>query len=210
MDGQSEVPPPAALADRSRIQHQGVAASITPRPAGSRRPNGIYVNAMNSINDGDSSVVGNSVSPISGAGTGDNTFVSTVMRENKQMKEHLKLIMMSKRPHRSQGKNARKRHCSLSPEDLNNVFAIREYVRLKVFPYIKMKKTGWNAFSTSPKSICQRYVRRVCLKSWVTPEDYWIDEGTPAYSIAFSQGTSSYKELMRQQLQCEYYFVYQL
>ena len=142
MDGQSEVPPPAALADRSHIQHQGVAASITPRPAGGRRPNGIYVNAMNSINDGDSSVAGNSVSSISGAGTGDNTYVSMVMRENKQMKEHLKHIMMSKRPRRSQGKNAKKRHCSLSPEDLNNVFAIWEYVRLKVFPYIKMKKNA--------------------------------------------------------------------
>ena len=83
-----------------------MAASITPRPAGARRPNGIFVNAMNSINDGDSSVAGNSGSSISGAGTGDNTYVSTVMRKNKQMKEHLKHIMMSKRPHRSQGKNA--------------------------------------------------------------------------------------------------------
>ena len=81
MDGQFEGPLPAALADRSRAQHQGVAASITPRPAGGRRPNGFIVNAMNSINDGDSSVAGNSVSLISGAGTGDNTYVSTVMRK---------------------------------------------------------------------------------------------------------------------------------
>ena len=28
---------------------------------------------------------------------------------------------------------------------------------------IKMKKTGWNAFSTSPKSICQRCIKRVCV-----------------------------------------------
>ena len=77
---------------------------------------------MNSINDGDSSVAGNSVGSISGAGMGDNTFVSTVIRENKQMKEHLKHIMMSKRPLCSQGKNAQKRHCALSPEDLINVF----------------------------------------------------------------------------------------
>ena len=34
MEGQSEGPTPGALADRSRIQHQGVAASITPRPGG--------------------------------------------------------------------------------------------------------------------------------------------------------------------------------
>ena len=165
MDGQFEGHPPAALADRSRAQHQGGAASITPRPAGGRRPNGIFVNVMNSINDGDSSVAGNSVRSISGAGIGDNTYVSTAMRENKQMKEYLRHIMMSKRPLRSQGKNARKRHCALFPDDLNNVFAIREYIRLRVFPYIKTKKTGWNAFSTSPKSICQRCFKRVCLKS---------------------------------------------
>ena len=114
MEGQFESRPSAALADRSCIQHQGGAVSITPRPAGGRRLNGIFVNAMNSINDGDLSVAGNSVSLISVVGTGDNTYVSTVMRENKQMREHLKHIMMSKRPLRSQGKNAQKRHCSFS------------------------------------------------------------------------------------------------
>ena len=66
-----------------------------------------------------------------------------------------------------------------------------------------MKKTGWNAFGTSPKAICQRCIKRVCIKSWVSPKDYWVDEGTPTYSISFSQHTASYKELMRQQLQCE-------
>jgi hypothetical protein len=40
---------------------------------GGRRPKGFIVNAMNSINDGDFSVAGNSVSSINGAGTGDNT-----------------------------------------------------------------------------------------------------------------------------------------
>jgi len=81
MEGQFEGHPSAALADRSRTQHQGGAASITPRPAGVRRPNGIFVNAMNSINDGDLSVAVNSVSSISCAGTGDNTYVSTVMKK---------------------------------------------------------------------------------------------------------------------------------
>ena len=161
MEGQNESCRSVDLTDRSHTQHQGVATSITPRPAGGRRPNGIYVNAMNAINDVDSSIAGNSVSSISGTGTGDNTYVSTVMKENKQMREHLRHVMMSKRPLRSQGKNARKRYCALSPEDLNNVFAIREYIRLIIFPYIKMKRTGWNMFSTSPKSICQRCIKRV-------------------------------------------------
>jgi len=158
---------------------------------------------MDSINDSDSSVAGNIIISISGAGTGDNTYVSKVMKENRQMKEHLRHIMRSKRPLRSQGKNARKRHCALSPEDLNNVFPIRGYIRLRVFPYIKMLRTGWNMFSTSPRSICQWWTKGVYLKNWVSPEDYWIDEGMPTYNISFSQHTASYKELMRQQLQCE-------
>jgi len=65
------------------------------------------------------------------------------MKENRWMKEHLKHIMMSKRPNCAQGKNAWKRHHALCPEDLNNVFAIREYIKLVICPYIKMKKPGW-------------------------------------------------------------------
>ena len=82
MERQNKNHPLALLDDRSCIQHQGGSASIILPPTVGRCPNGIYLDAMNSINDGDWSVAGNSVSLISGTGTGDNTFESEVVRNH--------------------------------------------------------------------------------------------------------------------------------
>ena len=44
----------------------------------------------------------------------------------------------------------------MSAEDLNNVTAIRNFVRKQVFPHYKLKEPGWNKWCVDPKSICKR------------------------------------------------------
>jgi len=58
------------------------------------------------------------------------------------------------------GKNARRRHNKMSAEDLNNVQAIREFVRRQVFPHYKLKEPGSNKWCVEPKTISPKGVAK--------------------------------------------------
>ena len=84
-------------------------------------------------------MTGNNVSLISADGEGGSADNSILMSENAWMKEQLKHVMMNKRQMRAEVKYTRKRHQKLCLEDLNNAFAVWEFVRRTVFPHIKMR-----------------------------------------------------------------------
>jgi len=92
----------------------------------------------------------------------------------------------------------------MSAEDLNNVQAIREFVRRKVFPHYKLKDPGWHKWCGEPKTISLRCCKITIRKSWVTDENWWIDDGTPVYSNAKSNYLSCFKEGTRKQSECKY------
>ena len=94
------------------------------------------VRAANQVNDNDS--IGHSCSLVS-AGTDSTAQSNAVIRENERMRQELKDINRLTRRQRAKGKHARKRHVKMSAEDLNNVTAIRNFVRKQVFPHYKLK-----------------------------------------------------------------------
>ena len=131
-----------------------------------------------------------------------------VISENHRMRDELKIIYRCNRRQRAKGKNARRRHVKMSAEDLNNVQAIREFVRRKVFPFFKMKDPGWNKWSIDPKSISRRCCKLTIRRTWVSDEDWWINDGTPVYSNAKTNFSSNFKEGARKQSECEYWIAY--
>ena len=92
----------------------------------------------------------------------------------------------------------------MNADDLNNVQSIREFVRRKVFSHYRLKDPGWNKWSIDPKSISRRCCKITIGRSWVSDEDWWIDDGTPIYSNAKSNFLSNFKEGMSKQSDCEY------
>ena len=54
---------------------------------------------------------------------------SFTISKNHRMRDELNNIARCNRRKRAKGKNARRRHNKMSVEDLNNVHAIREFVR---------------------------------------------------------------------------------
>ena len=96
----------------------------------------------------------------------------------------------------------------MSAEDLNNVQAIREFVRRKVFSFYKFKDPGWHKWCVEPRSISKRCCKITIRRSWVSDEDWWIDDGTPAYSNAKSNFFSNFKEGTRKKSECEYWIAY--
>jgi len=63
-----------------------------------------------------------------------------------------------------------------------------------------MKNPGWNKFSVDWRSISQWCCKLTTRWSWVSDEDWWIEDGTPVYSTnAKSNLVSNYKEGMRKQ-----------
>jgi len=131
---------------------------------------------------------------------------STVISENNRIREELRTIARSSRRICAKGKNARQRHHKMSAEDLNNTFAIRIFVRRSVFPHMKMKNPGWHEFSVDLRSISMMCCKLTVRMSWVSDEDWWIDDGTLVYSNAKSNLASNCKEGMRKQSECEYCF----
>jgi len=65
-----------------------------------------------------------------------------LISKNHRMRDELKIIYRCNRRQHTKGENARRRHVKMSAEDLNNVQAIREFVRRRVFPFFKMKDPG--------------------------------------------------------------------
>ena len=159
------------------------------------------VRAANQVNDNDS--IGHSYSSVS-AGTDTTAQSIAVIRENERMRQELNEIKRRTRQKRAKGKHARKRHVKMSAEDLNNVQAIRNFVRKQVFPHYKLKEPGWNKWCVDPKSISKRWCKLTIRKSWVLNEDWWIDDDTPMYSNATSNLSSNYKKGTRKQSECEY------
>ena len=92
----------------------------------------------------------------------------------------------------------------MSTEDLNNVYTIREFVRKSVFPHFKLKYPGWNKYSVDSRTISRRCCKIKMRRSWVSDEDWWIDDGTPVYSNATSNMWLDLKEGTRKQSECEY------
>ena len=103
-----------------------------PQPAVRAAPSLQVGQAANEVNDGYS--IGQSFSSVS-AGTYSTMENNFIMSENHRMRDKLKNIARCSRCQRAKGKNARRRHNKMSAEDLNNVHAIREFVRRKVFPH---------------------------------------------------------------------------
>jgi len=91
------------------------------------------------VNDGDS--IGQSFSSVSTAAdsTVENNFV---VSENHMQRKGPTNIYRCNRRQYAKGKNDRRRHIKMSAEHLNNVQAIRELVRRKVFPHYKLKVPG--------------------------------------------------------------------
>jgi len=86
----------------------------------------------NAVNDCESLLMGNSVSLISAAGESIVDH-STLISKNSRMRYKLGTIASSSRCIHAKGKSARQRHHKISAEDLNNAFAIREFLRRSVF-----------------------------------------------------------------------------
>ena len=171
------------------------------QPAGVLAPTLEIVRAANQVNDNDS--IGHSFSSVS-AGTDTIAQSNAVIRENERMRQELKDINRLTRRQRAKGKHARKRHVKMSAEDLNNVTAIRNFVKKQVFPHYKLKEPGWNKWCVDPKSISKRCCKLTVRQFWITDEDWWIDDGTPVCSNAKSNLSSNYKEGTRKQSECEY------
>ena len=163
------------------------------------------VRAANEVNDCDS--IGQRFSSVS-AGMDSTLNNNFVISENHRMRDELKDIYRFNRRQRAKGKNARRRHNKMSAEDLNNVQAIREFVRRKMFPFYKLRDPGWHKWCVEQKSISQRCCKIKIRRSWASDEDWWIDDGTPVYSNATSNFTSNVKEGMREQSECEYWISY--
>jgi hypothetical protein len=126
------------------------------------------VQAANQVNDNDS--IGHSYSSVS-AGTESTVHNKFVISEKQRMRQELKEINRITRRQRAKGKHTRKRHAKMSAEDLNNVQAIRNFVRKQVFPHYKLKEPGWNKWCVDPKSISKRCCKLTIRKSWVIDED---------------------------------------
>jgi len=158
---------------------------------------------VNEVNDGDS--IGQSLSSSVHAATDSTVENNCVISDNYRVRDDLKNIARCNRCQHAKGKNAMWRHTKMSAEDLNNVHAIREYVRRKVFsPHYKLKDLGWNKWSVDPKSISRRCCKITISRIWVSDEDWWIDDGTPVYINAKSNPSSNFEEGMRKQSECEY------
>ena len=101
------------------------------------------------------------------------------------------------------GKNKVRKKDSLTMTDRLNATQINEYLKQKLFPYIKFLPNKWMKYSDKDRSLCARIMALVTVPIISDNQLYWTNILCPMINEKWCAVRANIKECIRIQYLCE-------